>query len=1670
MSKKFTSFLVLAAALLLAVPTHAQILKKAGKQQVTTLKAGPLKVNDVQKVKAAKAKANDKTVGIAFTGAMHQQVAAEATLLKAAINNIESENAAFEKLMAKNLTSTKLPVKTSVRVFDESVATPLTASASRRAEAIDENGIITAPAEGEELTYKRAGTGYYNSGGSVYIGTQSGNVTIVEATDGTVYIKDIISYYASGAWVKGTKSGNTITVPVAQPVNYNTQYTTTLSVNFGTVDAEGNIKKAEAQPEVITFAIDETNKVISLQGTAAYAQGVETTFVGVFWDDDNSFSGFGDAESVWTLKEGEEVATTGANVDALPYSNALATADDFSVFGVLDANEDGNTWQFTTSNGTYYNYSSSEVADDWLISPAIKLEAGKKYHFAIDAKAAGASYPEKFEVLLGAEAKASALTQSVLAATEVAVTEYTTYENEAVEVAETGYYHFGIHAISDADQYRLMIANFLVEAGAEPTAPAAVTDFAVAQTPDKLETVVSFKAPAKTVGGDDLTDLTKIEVLRDGKVIKSLGGAEPISWDASAQGYENAQDVAAIDFGGGFTATLDGGGNTNTPKYYTSGTALRMYAKNSMTLKGTAIKKVVFTFKDKNVLEANVGTLAIDGMTGTWTGNADEIVFTVTDGSGNQARIQKIEIEGAAAGLTPGAEYTYVDDAEDLTVGTHVYQVIPYNTSGAGVKSEEKSIFLTVAYDVPHTFDFSQNLLDLFTVIDNNGDGKTWTWSESNGAYYPYSGSNDADDYLITLPFNLKAGKRYNVVVSAKNNGFLEKFEVKAGKAATVDGLTETVIPEVVVENEEEFEDYEGVFAPTEDGQYYFAVHATSDADMYYLLLNSLTVEIAPELTAPAAVADLTATAGAEGALEANLAFTAPTKDINGDALTSGALNVKIYRDGELVNTLENVLVGAAATWKDTNVENGKIYTYYVVANNESGDGMKSEKVKVFVGEDAFGIVENIQITGTTANTISLSWDPVTGVNGGYVNAAEAKYAVVSTHVETVLFWQVFVIDEILATVTGETSTTVDYDVNAGEQEYKYFGVLAYKDDAELPAVGDEYDGDFVAALVGGPYELPFFESFTGSTLHYLWDTNATLFVNTDSSDDDGVALDLLTDEAGLVYLQSGKIKINDTANPTLILNAKSPNVGQLYVYASKDGGEFTSVAALNLTEDYQNFKVSLEDFIASGYVQFTLAAVLNTPYTADASGNLVDKGDYVTIDEIRVVDLYEYNLKATVKAPKSVVAGKSAKVLATVTNEGDNAVQGYTVTVKAGEKVITSVIGSDELAPFAKDEIEVEYETSIFDEAGDVTLTVEVEYENELYPDDNTASTIITVKEPAAVAPTSLLAEDKGKAGVDLTWTVASAGNRAADAVTEDFEDTDVFEPFGLGGITADEHSGAFGDWTLYDGNGISTYGFNGTEFPNNYAPMAFIPFNPATVSESLASSYAPHSGEQFLISFCPAEENNAPATDHWLISPELSGDAQTISFYARAITAQYGAETFEILASSTDNNPESFTIVGTENELDATEWTEITAELPAGTKYFAIRHTSTDVFGLLIDDVTYTAGNGSAPVAASFNIYYNGEKIATVEGDKTTYTVAREKVEVGTQTFGVSAVYANGAESRVTVATIEIVTGIQQIAADGKAVDIYSLDGKLIRSQATSLDGLKGFYIVNGKKVMVK
>ena len=181
------------------------------------------------------------------------------------------------------------------------------------------------------------------------------------------------------------------------------------------------------------------------------------------------------------------------------------------------------------------------------------------------------------------------------------------------------------------------------------------------------------------------------------------------------------------------------------------------------------------------------------------------------------------------------------------------------------------------------------------------------------------------------------------------------------------------------------------------------------------------------------------------------------------------------------------------------------------------------------------------------------------------------------------------------------------------------------------------------------------------------------------------------------------------------------------------------------------------------------------------------------------------------------------------------------------------------------------------------------------------------------------------------------------------------------------------------------------------------------------------------------------------------------------------YGAQTYQVLYSTTGKETADFELI--EEVVDnAGTWNNASYNLPEGTKYFAIRNITggDEGFILAVDNITYLVGGSDA---TGFNIYYNGELIATVEGDVTTFLVDPTTIQAGEQTFAVSALYANGQESKPVEVTVNVTTAIQNIVvSDSKPADVYTLDGKLVRQQAKSLDGLKGVFVVNGKAVIVK
>ena len=111
--------------------------------------------------------------------------------------------------------------------------------------------------------------------------------------------------------------------------------------------------------------------------------------------------------------------------------------------------------------------------------------------------------------------------------------------------------------------------------------------------------------------------------------------------DFSAQNYANSAKISSLTVGD-VTASFSKGSGSTDPAYYNTGTAVRCYPGNTMTVTAEDITKIEFSFgsgDNTNPITANTGTL--NGS--TWTGSADAVTFTV-GGDSKHRRIQALKV------------------------------------------------------------------------------------------------------------------------------------------------------------------------------------------------------------------------------------------------------------------------------------------------------------------------------------------------------------------------------------------------------------------------------------------------------------------------------------------------------------------------------------------------------------------------------------------------------------------------------------------------------------------------------------------------------------------------------------------------------------------------------------------------------------------------------------------------------------------------------------------------------------------------------------------------------------------------------------------------------------------------------------------------------------------
>lgn len=1061
--------------------------------------------------------------------------------------------------------------------------------------------------------------------------------------------------------------------------------------------------------------------------------------------------------------------------------------------------------------------------------------------------------------------------------------------------------------------------------------------------------------------------------------------------------------------------------------------------------------------------------------------NVDSLKLTVADTSVELR--WKAPLQGIHEGYIGQLKYDVVRYPDSVAVATgidsthfvetlatedarvYTYGVTPRNNKYAGEEAISNKATGGTAYEVPYTQTFdSQEQFNTFTVVNVNNDSQygketTWEWNNDhfewqkdfnpNARYYP-SQKNAADDWLISPAIHMLPNRTYKV--SWKGSKYWteepEVLEIKAGMGLAPADMTINVLPRTEFDNNDQ-EQFSQEMSVPEEGNYNVGFHIVSPANRSIFYIDDIAIEAGSKPGAPDSVTIVGITPDTTGELRAHVEITAPTKSLDGNSIDK-LTEIDVLRNNETVHTFTDVAAGATVSFDDEGgIVNG-VNRYAFVPANAEGNGRRTN-ASLFIGVDAPDAPANAKLADNDG-ALTVTWDKVPGVgaNGHVVNTNKVWYTIYNMSAGyTAGSYNSTVLDS-----TQALTYTLGYNADDVEPGTVLYGVSA-KNIAGTSAVMPTN-----TIIIGKPATLPFVEAFPcGRTDNWWWaqQKSARGFqtVQDDASNGDMGCVEFQPYVDSEAKLNTCKVTLKGATRPMIAFDyyAYPGKKLELAVDIMRPNGDIERIGDINYAdltgdEGWRKALVSIDaNYTNDRYDIFMFYAYNN------------DTRYPVKFDNVRIADFKDKDAQVSnLSCPEHVIKGHTAPVSFDVDNTGLQSIDNYYVRMSInGEEVVDSLAPSS-LESLKSAKFTLNYVPSVMTEGDNIAVKIEVLSEYSVIASAD--GTIALVKSERAPVE-NLASTDEGGRRL-LTWTAPAASETS---YTETF---DSYDPWAT----------AFGDWTNVDKDGGSAGSISGSlSYPGQDEPLAFLVFNPNKLDKGIVyntPNLAPHSGSQYLAAVYSVDRTKYwnpqyMKTNDWLYSPQLSGKAQTIRFYAnyQKNSDSYGRavdskENYDVLYSTTTKDSAEFKLLASD-VLTEQGWAEKEYNLPDGAKYFAINHNTGagDGFMFLIDDVTFNIAGGT-PVA--YNVYADGDLIATVKGvGNTSFDISDLSGDVD---IAVTAVYDDGLESEPV--RLGDANGINVISVDGQQVrNIYGIDGMKVPSDANIRPGI---YIVNGKKRIIK
>lgn len=631
------------------------------------------------------------------------------------------------------------------------------------------------------------------------------------------------------------------------------------------------------------------------------------------------------------------------------YYSDFTNQVDLGAWTVVDANNDGVKWvpdYYNAKNDVMkLSWVSPSACNDWLISPKVRLEAGKRYVMSYDLKTSR-DFPSDMEITLGTDQTPEGHTRVLKSYPDLKINGFQTLELEQFEVKKTGDYYIGFRCtnIRNNTYMRNLKISYVKSDPIKHLHTFDVTNLDEWTVSDansdnntwkKQDGIDGITYPGSDQAGNDwlITKGFQVEVGKAYVLGYTLNLEEGRTNAEKVMIYSGTSPSAAV-----MTTLLKSEEFSQGIEHFvafapnTTGTLYIGFHEKSLANGGTV--SLIETYVDEYPV---IAPKAVTNFNATPDGMASTVALTwvnpILNINGGEI-VDKLDLRIFRDDLLVN-EMTGIrgigmswDDSPSPYSGVHTYKVVPIilGTLGEGVST---SVDLdAVPRPDEHLCTFKINKLEEWTMIDTNTDGNTWKKIDGVGGITYAGTAQSGSDWLITKEFPVEVGKVYELTYSLSvtdAKSVAERVEIYFGSSAEAASMTTLL-------KSEEFR--EGVrhtvrFKSGISGNLRFGFRECSPANGGSVSLTEAYVDNYAVI-APEQVLNLNADQD-KVASKVTLKWTNPIVDIEGEKIMD-EMDLQVYRDNELVKTLTST-AGALMTCEDSPSPYSGIHTYRIVSS-----------------------------------------------------------------------------------------------------------------------------------------------------------------------------------------------------------------------------------------------------------------------------------------------------------------------------------------------------------------------------------------------------------------------------------------------------------------------------------------------------------------------------------------------------------------------------------------------------------------------------------------------------------------------------------------------------------------------------------------------------------------